>query len=121
MRGFYVLKGSKKQGQKFRRLVLEGPPSNPIRWMDRDGEPVELSEQEYDAWKDTVEFKKVDVSERGPAAESDDSDGGKSEADQQRDQEPAVGGNDPGGTPGAGPVASAPPSTARGRTSRSGS
>lgn len=42
----YKLIGSKHQGQKMDRVILEGSTSNPIRWMERDGEPVELSEDD---------------------------------------------------------------------------
>jgi hypothetical protein len=43
-----ILRGSKIQGHKVARLVLEGSSSNPVRWGDLNGEPFEVSDEEFD-------------------------------------------------------------------------
>lgn len=64
----YKLIGSKHQGQKMDRVILEGSTSNPIRWMDREGEPVELSED------DLATLKGMGAVTRKVADKSDTSD-----------------------------------------------
>jgi len=42
-----ILRGSKLQGRKVSRLVLEGSSANPVRWGDLNGAPFEVSDDEF--------------------------------------------------------------------------
>lgn len=44
-----ILRGSKQQGRAVSRLVLEGSPSDPVRWGDVNGAPFEVSDDEFAA------------------------------------------------------------------------
>jgi hypothetical protein len=42
-----ILRGSKRPGHKVSRLVLEGSSSNPVREALLNGEPFEVSDEEF--------------------------------------------------------------------------
>lgn len=42
-----ILRGSKRPGHKVSRLVLEGSSSNPVREAFVNGEPFEVSDEEF--------------------------------------------------------------------------
>jgi hypothetical protein len=42
-----ILRGSKQQGRAVSRLVLEGSSSNPVRYGDLNGEPFQVTDEEF--------------------------------------------------------------------------
>jgi hypothetical protein len=45
----YKLYGTKNQGERVNRVILEGSSSNPVRTIEVGGDAVELTEQEAEA------------------------------------------------------------------------
>jgi hypothetical protein len=43
---YVILRGSKQRGQRVSRLVLEGSSSNPVRYIDLNGDPIEVTDEE---------------------------------------------------------------------------
>jgi hypothetical protein len=46
---YVILRGSKQRGQRVSRLVLEGSSSNPARYIDLNGDPFEVTDEELAA------------------------------------------------------------------------
>lgn len=81
----YKLYGSKRQGERVDRVILEGTSSNPVKWMDVGGDAVELSEE------NVAELRSRGVDIRKSSSSSDEPD-----QSDQPDQQPATGTGEPG-------------------------
>lgn len=87
--GRYKLMGAKGQGERVDRVVLEGPPSNPEKFVDLHGE-VELTEKEAEAVRKdhNVELRKLGAAEDEAPPKGEEAQGPvvKSKAQQQAAQ-----------------------------------
>lgn len=78
----YKLHGSKRQGERVDRVILEGTSSNPVKWMEVGGDAVELSEEQVA----DLRARGVDLRKSGSTSDEPD----------QPDQQSATGTGEPG-------------------------
>ena len=85
-----TLRGS-KTGHRVSRLILEGSSSNPIRQLVLNGEPLEVTDEEFAKWDRSYVLElaasdgKPDDTEQPPPPEADEveDDGDNNEDDEK--------------------------------------